>query len=150
MSKWTRGKESRLFKRLSEGVGFQSQDPIWRWARSYGNNDIQVDSEAWKHWNIWEWLQSFDFSITIALEAIIWRKYHRTRKPSSVEQQIAVRILGEGKMDGDGGVRVSMTMMWRLRLSSLGSWREPKRNAKWRAWWRGKELKGFAQVSHCA
>ena len=131
-----------------EGIGFQCQDSIWRWVRSYANNDVQVDREAWKRWHLIEWMKAFDSSITIALEATIWRKSHPRWSPSVIEQQIAIQIIREGKIAKEGSGPGSGWTDEDVEVGILkpGPLVSGKRNAKWRQWWRGKEMKGFAQV----
>ncbi|KAF2028255.1 hypothetical protein EK21DRAFT_90812 [Setomelanomma holmii] len=64
-----------------EGMGFQFQDVIYRWVRSYCGNDIQVNQVAWKNWHV-NRLKAFDRSTTITMEAIIWRKSHPRWSPN--------------------------------------------------------------------
>jgi hypothetical protein len=123
-----------------EGVGFQSQDPIWRWVRSYDDpNNLKVDCNAWKRWNILEWMQNFDPSITIALEAMALCRPRRWHNGNINEQQFAVRVLREGKTEGNGWDDDDVV----VEIHQPGAPAEPKRNARWRAWWRGKDMKGL-------
>jgi hypothetical protein len=124
-----------------EGVGFQSQDPIWRWVRSYHHgNGIELDRDAWKRWSILEWMQSFDSSVTIALEAVAWCKHHHWHNGSVGEQQFAVRVFREGKANGEGWNADNVE----VEIEQPGKLAERKENAKWRAWWRAEELKGMS------
>lgn len=129
-----------------EAVGFQCQDANYRWT-SFGNRrDFQVNVEAWKRWHTIDWMKSFSPSVTIAVEAIIWKKSHPRWTPNIVEQQVAVRILRQG-IPAEEGSR--STSGWAdedvdVQVVKPGKLASPKRNAKWRQWWRGKEMKGFA------
>ncbi|KAF2823046.1 hypothetical protein CC86DRAFT_299496 [Ophiobolus disseminans] len=131
-----------------EGLGLQCQDSLWRWVRSRLNNDIQMDDNAWKRWHLVDWLKAFDPSVTIAMEAMVWRKVHPRWNPNDTEQQVAIRVTREGRTAGDGSGYRS-TSGWadedvEVEVVKPGNLASKKRNAKWRQWWRGKEMKGFA------
>lgn len=89
-------------------------------------------------------MKQFDPSITIAMEAMIWQKANVRWNLGLTEQQVAIRIIREGKAPTEGS-----GSCWRdedvdveiVKPGKLASW---KRNAKWRQWWRGKTFKGFA------
>jgi hypothetical protein len=93
-------------------------------------------------------MKQFDSSITVALEATIWQKGQQRWNPSLTEQQVAIRIIREGKAPTQGRACGSRPR-WDdedvevevVKPGKLASW---KRNAKWRQWWRGKAMQGFA------
>jgi hypothetical protein len=131
-----------------EGLGFQCQDSIWRWVRSRANNDIQIDSDAWKRWHVTDWLKAFDPSITIAMEAMIWRKVHPRWNPNDIEQQVAIRVIRKGQ-DAENGSGSRSGSGWadedvEVEVVKPGRLASKKRIAKWRQWWRGEGMKGFA------
>ncbi|CAO2653990.1 Nn.00g107230.m01.CDS01 [Neocucurbitaria sp. VM-36] len=122
-----------------EGVGIQCQDSSWAFLRSWGVSAPQIRPDAWKSWSVLERVKLLvDASVTVALEAMLWKK-KRPRWGQKVEQQVVVRILRAGKEGkvaggwGDDDVEVE--------IDSPETLAEPKRNAKWRQWWRGKEMK---------
>jgi hypothetical protein len=85
-------------------------------------------------------MQSFDPSVTIALEAIAWCKHRRWHDGNVREQQFAVRMFRKAKADGEGWNDDDVV----VETEPLGKLAEPKGNAKWKAWWREKELKRLA------
>jgi hypothetical protein len=116
------------------GVGFQSQDPIWRWVTNHASGEPQILRQAWKQWNILEWMQIFDSSVTVELEATMWYKHSHWRTVV-VERQFAVRVLRkEGGGWNEGNVQVEYVEPGKLA--------EPRMNAKWRAWWDGQGMQG--------
>lgn len=93
-----------------------------------------------------DWLKHFDPSITIVLEALIWQKARPRWNTNTKEQQAAIRIIREGKAAKKGSAPGSG---WTdedvaVEIVQPGKLASGKRNAKWRQWWRGKEMKGFA------
>ena len=128
-----------------EAMGFQCQDMIWPWARRF-TSGVQINPEAWTQWAVLAWMQSFDSSITIAIEAMIWKKSNPRWSPDVVEQQVAIRIIRKGKTGAAGS---GSSTGWSdedidVEIVQPGKLASPKRNAKWRQWWRGKEMRGFA------
>jgi hypothetical protein len=126
-------------------MGFQCQDMIWPWARRF-TSVVQINPEAWKQWAVLAWMKSFDSSITIAIEAMIWKKSNPPWSPDVVEQQVAIRIIRKGKTGAAGS---GSSTGWSdedidVEIIQPGKLASPKRNAKWRQWWRGKEMRGFA------
>jgi hypothetical protein len=123
-----------------EGVGVQCQAPMRLWLRSSWADDDggYIDSDEWKEQcYLKEWMQGLDASVTIAIEAMVWQKKDPTRGQEFAERQIAVRLLREGKADGDGGTKSA----WndddvQVEIDQPGELAAPKRNAKWRGWWR--------------
>ncbi|KAH7091527.1 hypothetical protein FB567DRAFT_437000 [Paraphoma chrysanthemicola] len=122
------------------------QDSIYRWTPFANRSNFQFDGEAWKRWHIVDWMKSFSPSVTIAIEAIVWKKSHPRWTPNIVEQQVAVRLIRQGEPTEEGSRSASG---WAdedvdVQIVKPGKLASPKRNAKWRQWWRGKEMKGFA------
>lgn len=93
-------------------------------------------------------MNNFDASITVALEVTIWQKAQPRWNMNLTEQQVAIRVIREGKAPTQGLASGSGSR-WNdedveveiVKPGKLASW---KRNAKWRQWWRGKAMQGFA------
>jgi hypothetical protein len=125
-----------------EGIGVQCQDASWRWSGSWPGGDIS--SDEWKKWNIVDYVKSFDPSITIALEAIVWRRMDSIYATSSMGQQIAIRIIRHGKLaEGGSGSGWTDTDVDFQYIRQEGPPRIYKKNARWCQWWRGEDTRGF-------
>jgi hypothetical protein len=129
-----------------ESIGIQCQDIRRRWTRFDANNLVTVDPQAWKRWNMIDLVQGFDPSITIVLEAMVWvkpyRHYMRVNPP--VEQQLAIRVIREGKVANDGSGSGWADEDVDFEIIKPGNLHSCKRTAKWRQWWRGKDVQRFA------
>lgn len=132
------------------GVGFQCQDVTARWVRwRPGYKRLFQSMQLWKKWNIFKAMEVFDASIVVAMEAMVWQKVPRYKFDlDKVEVLIAVRMwrgVGEGREESGGeeseqeeseqdGVKVEVDS--RKVVAH-------ERNAKWRYWWRGGDMKAF-------
>lgn len=82
------------------------------------------------------------------MEAMIWQKAHPRWNTTLTEQQVAIRMIREGKPPSPGltlglGSRFTDEDV-EVEIIKPGKLASGKRNAKWRQWWRGKTFKGFA------
>ncbi|KAH7378326.1 hypothetical protein BKA66DRAFT_533036 [Pyrenochaeta sp. MPI-SDFR-AT-0127] len=123
---------------------------LWRWVSSSARGDPVVNREAWKTWFVSDWVRLFDSSITVTIESMVWCKPRLRWGPDINEQQIAIRVLREGKKgeegESDGGSvqPVYTDADVKVDIDQPGRLASAKRTAKWRQWWRGKDVKRFA------
>lgn len=119
-------------------LGVQCQSPVWQWFRNHTQSGPMLDYKRWHEWSIVDFVRDFDPAVTVAFEAMVWKKPHPSSEPDGVEQQIAIRIMREGK---------------RIEKASDSSWTEEDtevdvaqsdqlapcgNDAKWQQWWHNK------------
>jgi hypothetical protein len=128
-------------------LGVQCQERMSRWR--YGNDGIIEDYYGgWKNWAMVDMMRIFQDSLTIAMEASVWRKQHPRWSPEIPEQQFTVRIFRKGKPWTAEIAETIMGSAWsaedvEMQIDAPGKLVACKRNAPWRQWWRSKEMKAF-------
>jgi len=118
--------------------GLQCQSPVWQWFRNHTQPGPMLDHKRWHEWSIVDFVRDFDPAVTVALEAMVWKKPHPSSEPNGVEQQIAIRIMREGKRiekvcdsswtEEDTDIDVAQSD----QLAPCGN------EAKWQQWWHNK------------
>jgi hypothetical protein len=91
------------------------------------------------------WMKKFDREITVAMEGLVWAKPRRywSNGPSKDEQSV-FRIVRAGKVSVDGMASGTAWEDTDVDIDMEGpDLVEPKRTAKWRKWWRTKDVKHF-------
>ncbi|KAF2267449.1 hypothetical protein CC78DRAFT_577160 [Lojkania enalia] len=119
-------------------VGCQGQ--VRKWSMLNGRHVF--DAELWRNWYLAQCVKTLDANITVVMEGYIFnkRRVNYAHSPDK-DEQLVVRVVREGKngkYNGDSWTNGNVET--ELRRSELIS---PKRTAKWRQWWRGKDLVGF-------
>jgi len=140
-----------------EALGIQVQTPNSLWVTDWVSGD--VNTTRWREWEPAAWAAGSKFygeweekpcgiygrHVTFVLEGMIWVKGLSGNVIGGEsryvqEQQSVVRIIREGKVEGDGDEYMGGTG-WtdedvRVEVLQPGGVVEPKRNAFWREWWR--------------
>jgi hypothetical protein len=127
-----------------QAVGFQCQSPAWHWGRRLHTAEWHVPDDAWKNWRGLNWGCVFDPSVTIAYEAMVWKNRDNivSWNPDVLEKMVAIRVLRRGNESPEAS-EGTVPIEWEAEIKEYPIV-ETKRNAKWRAWWRTEEVKGFA------
>lgn len=126
-----------------EAIGFQGQVP--KWTMNTPGNSFRFNPQLmWRQWHIATYMRRFDRSITVVMEGFVWVKprRHWANGPPNDEQSV-FRIVREGRPNenmaqGSGWDDADVEI--ESHTSGLVAY---KRIAKWRRWWRGKEVKYF-------
>jgi hypothetical protein len=145
-----------------KALAFQLQTSNHRWVNHWLVDEVNM--RRWRDWDPVKWCSGCDWDdaeeknvfgrhVTFVIEGMMWVKAVKAhtfngQSRSVSEQQIVVRVVRDGKVDGDGDKDMSGTG-WadedvKLKVLHPGGLVEPKRNADWRGWWRGKDYDGFA------
>lgn len=127
-----------------KGLGIQCQSPVWTWISRYpANDDLEISEDAWKYWRVLGCADGWAPSVTIALEAMIWRKKRNAVpwNPDLTDQQAVIRVIRKGIELSGGDAQEPAD--WEVEVQKSGPLAEQKRCAKWKAWWRLGELKNF-------
>lgn len=130
-----------------QGVGYQCHSPFRRWTKQWRNGRWMIPKYAWKDWASLELTSHFDPSVEFVLEAIVWRHPNNLlpSEPEGPEHMTAVRVFCQGTKDvRDIETLRKMDRMWHTETVDCSPLPEPKRNAMWRTWWRGKKGVDFS------
>jgi hypothetical protein len=131
-----------------EAIAVQTQEPLRSLVRESRGADIWVRNDVWKMGVTSYWLRDWDADIDITVELMACWNPKRIHigmwNPDVVEQQIVMRIM-RPPIEGGGVVAANGQLEWsdedvRVEVVKPGCLMEPKRNAKWRAWWQDKRL----------
>jgi hypothetical protein len=130
-------------------LGVQCQNPLWHWV-NMSQSDVkpmEVDRTKWHTWNIVQWVREFDPTITIALEAMIWRKPHTQSEPEQAEEQVVIQLLREGKVSsavpGSGWSDTDIN----LSIFASDDLAPCKKGTNWKQWWQGKGMESWTTLS---
>lgn len=128
-----------------EAVGFQGQVAKWVWYDQ--SAPCLVDpSNKWKQWRMVEWMKTnFNRDITVAMEGHMFAKPRRWwNSGPTKEKQASFRVIREAIIPVDGMTSGTGWEDKDVRVYAAGpDLVEPKRNAKWRKWWRGKHAQAL-------
>lgn len=132
-----------------QSLGVQCQSPVWHFVHMSDQSKVkplEVDRNEWHIWNIVRWVQDFDPSVTIAMEAMIWREQRAPCDPKQLEQQIAYRLFREGK--ASGSIPGTDWTEADVEIDSVGSddLAPCRKGTKWKQWWRGRGMMRWTTV----
>lgn len=122
-----------------KSVGIQCQDAVWQWYNWDRSQDSLVGDEAWRQWDMVEWMQDFPPTTTIALEAMVWGKRRSLWNDSRADKQSRIRVIRAGKKAVS-----SSTLGWTDAdvVTEVVNTEAPTvctpRGTQWQQWWRGK------------
>ncbi|KAF2115357.1 hypothetical protein BDV96DRAFT_77094 [Lophiotrema nucula] len=134
------------FRRLKmlenlEAIAFQGQVAKWTLLNLQSNKN--APEVRWGNWQLLNWLKDFPCNVKVVAEGLVWNK-SRPRWVNSPDKdhQVVVRIVRDA-YEGDQNASASWDDQHvdvEVQRSDLINY---KRNAKWRMWWRAKEVKHF-------
>lgn len=127
-------------------VAYQCQTPSYFWVRE-GEERINVD-RRWQDLDIVERMRGFGRGVTVVVEGWAWLERRRDGDEGygrrfGKEVMGIVRVARAGKEEGEGEGDGWQNGDLRVEAVQLREVVEKKREAGWRAWWEGEELKFF-------
>ncbi|KAF1838230.1 hypothetical protein BDW02DRAFT_34192 [Decorospora gaudefroyi] len=128
-----------------EGVGIQTQDDWTQWMSSPLIHHFEVLADHRRMLDMKRWVQPFDPSVTVVLEAMVYYKWWsvHTYAARHKDQQIVFRLLRKGKKDEDGADAWNdEDVTVDIDAPAVGKLVARRQNAKWRPWWHEDEV-GF-------
>jgi hypothetical protein len=132
-----------------QSLGVQCQNPLYHWVNMSDRPGLkagEVDFKKWHEWNIVGWVRGFDPTITIALQAMIWREPRR-HESKRIEKQTAIHISCEGKALGTAcGTAWSDTDITFVTTAS-NVVAPCTKDAGWKQWWQGKGMERWTTLS---
>jgi hypothetical protein len=132
-----------------QGLGVQCQNPLYHWVNMSDQPRLkagEVDFEKWHKWNIVEWVRDFDPTITIALQAMIWRE-PRGSELKRVETQTDIHVLRDGTAPGTAsGSGWSDTDIFIYTIAS-NAIATCAKNGGWKQWWHDKGMERWTTLS---
>jgi hypothetical protein len=132
-----------------QSLGVQCQNPLYHWVNMSDQPRLkagEVDFKKWHEWNIVGWVRGFDPTITIVLQAMIWRE-PRGRERKRVEKQSAIHILWEGKALGTAfGTAWSDTDIT-FNTTASNAVAPCTKDTGWKQWWQGKGMERWTTLS---
>jgi hypothetical protein len=132
-----------------EALAVQTQDQLSTWVRTSRGPDVFVRKDFWKIWYVTRSLMGFETDIEITAEIMVHWNPRRISihmcNPDVVEQLISVR-LKRPVLETAGELNDLGYLVWEdedvqvevIQPRHVGA---PKQNAKWRNWWKTKELR---------